>query len=101
MDRLLYDERSAEALRTATLLDKNQQALAKAVVAVIKGQKNALKTLDALPSAVRKDPLALYSRIQTLRRADKTKEAANLLVSAPTRRQSSWSTRTPGGSSAG
>ena len=83
MDRLLYDERSAEALRTAALLDKNQQALAKAVVAVIKGQKSALKTLDALPSAVRKDPLALYSRIRTLRRADKTKEAANLLVSAP------------------
>jgi soluble lytic murein transglycosylase len=83
MDRLLYDERSTEALRAAALLDKNQQALAKAVVDVIKGRRSALKTLNALPRAVRSDPLAIYSRIQVLRRADKTKEAAALLVSAP------------------
>ncbi len=83
MDRLLYDEHSTEALRAAALLDKNQQALAKAVVDVIKGRRSALKTLNALPRAVRSDPLAIYSRIQVLRRADKTKEAAALLVSAP------------------
>ncbi len=83
MDRLLYDEQSTEALRVADLLDKNQQALARAVVAVIKQQRSALKALDTLPASVRKDPLAVYSRIQTLRRADKIKQAAALLVAAP------------------
>ncbi len=83
MDRLLYDERTDEALRTAKLLDKNQQALANAIVAVIKGSSKAQKALDALPTSVKKDPIVIYSRIQLLRRADKLKQAAALLNSAP------------------
>ena len=83
MDRLLYDERSAEALRTAKQLDKKQQALAKAVVAVIKRQSSALKKLDGLPSSLKDDPLVVYSRVQALRRAGKTRPAAELLVAAP------------------
>ncbi len=83
MDRLLYDESSDAALRTAQLLDADQQALAKAVVAVISDSSDALKTLDALPSSVKNDPLAVYSRIQALRRANKIDDAAALLVAAP------------------
>ncbi len=83
LDRLLYDEDSTDALRTAALIDKNQVALAKAVIAVNKGQKSASKALSDLPGAVKNDPLALYSRIRLLRRADKEKEAAKLLLSAP------------------
>ncbi|MEX0853907.1 MAG: tetratricopeptide repeat protein, partial [Bauldia sp.] len=83
MDRLLYAERSAEALRAAKTLDKNQQALAKAVVSVIKRESKALKALDGLPSAMKRDPVAIYARIQLLRRADKIKQAAELLAEAP------------------
>ncbi len=82
MDRLLYDGQSTAALRTAARLDKNQQALAKAVGPIINGKAGALKTLDALPAAVKNDPLAVFARIQTLRRANKIRDAARLLVSA-------------------
>ena len=83
MDRLLYEGRSDEALRVAALLGKDQIALAKAVVSTIKNRKTAYKELTALPGSVRDDPLALYSRIQALRRAEKTDDAANLILSAP------------------
>ncbi len=83
MDRLLYNGDSAEALRTAALLGKDQVALAKAVALTIKQSRNAYKALTALPAAVRNDPLALYSRVQALRRSDKIDQAADLLLAAP------------------
>ncbi len=83
MDRLLYDEHVDDALRVAALIDKNQLALAKAVVSTIKHRKSAYRELTGLPQSVRNDPLALYARIQALRRADKIDEAADLLLSAP------------------
>ncbi len=83
MDRLLYNGQSDDALRVANLLGKNELALAKAVAAAIKHNKNAYRQLTALPMAVRNDPLALYSRVQALRRADKIDQAADLLLSAP------------------
>ncbi len=83
MDRLLYDGNSDDALRVAALLGKDQVALAKAVTSTIKKRKTAYRELTALPQSVRNDPLALYSRIQALRRADKIDDAASLLLSAP------------------
>jgi len=83
MDRLLYEGHASDAFAAAEHLDKNQQALAKAVAAVIKRQSMGPKALERLPTAVRHDPLAIYSRIRTLRRADKIKEAAALLKAAP------------------
>ncbi len=83
MDRLLYGGQSDDALRVAALIGKDQLALAKAVVSTIKNGKNAYRELTALPRSVRNDPLALYSRIQALRRADKIDQAADLLLSAP------------------
>jgi soluble lytic murein transglycosylase len=83
MDRLLYAGFSDAGTRAAKQLDADQQALAKAVVAVIKGQSTALKGLDALSAAAKKDPLAIYSRVQTLRRTNRYRDAGNLLVAAP------------------
>ena len=83
MDRLLYDGQSDDALRVAALISRDQVALAKAVASTIKQRKTAYRELTALPRSVRNDPLALYSRIQALRRADKTDQAADLLLSAP------------------
>ncbi len=83
MDRLLYAERSAGALRAAAHLDENQRALANAVAAVIKRKSSARKSLDKLTSAVQKDPVVVYSRIQGLRRANKIKRAAELMIAAP------------------
>jgi soluble lytic murein transglycosylase len=82
MDSLLYAGMSDAALRTAMQLDPDQQALAQAVVATIKGQSTAQKLLDALPATVKNDPVAIYSRVQVLRRANRIHDAAMLLVSA-------------------
>src|SRR5205085_4550491 len=83
MDRLLYTERSSDGVRASGYLDEGQQALAKAVVLVIKESSKAGKALDALPASIKREPLYLYSRIQIARRADRIDEAARLLGGAP------------------
>ncbi len=83
MDRMLYDERTSEALRAAADLGGDQEELAKAVVAVIKRDPKAIAGLDDLPVAVQEDPLVVYSRIQALRRAEQFDEAAKLILTAP------------------
>lgn len=83
MDRLLYDEQTVPALREAAVLGKDQRLLAAGVIAVIKHSRNAEKALANVPNALKKDPLYIYSRIQSLRRADKLDAAASLMLSAP------------------
>ena len=83
MDRLLYAEQTAAAVRAAGHLDKDQQALAKAVVLVIKNSSKALAALNALPAAVKRDPMWLYGEIEALRSAGKNEDAGRLLLSAP------------------
>jgi len=82
LDRLLYEEQDSAALRNAKYLNSDEIALANAVVAVNTG-KNAAGALNAVPAAKRKDPVYIYTRVRYLRRADKVKEAAELLLSAP------------------
>lgn len=81
MDRLIYAEREAEALRASRHLGKDQQALAKAVVAVVTEKPKAAAGLESVPAALRKDHLYLFARVQILRRAGKIEEAGNLLAS--------------------
>jgi len=83
MDRLLYAGDAAGALRAAKLLTPAEQALAKAVALTIKGSPKAASALSALPPAVRNDPVVLYSRIQNLRRQNKSEDAGRLLEVAP------------------
>lgn len=83
MDRMLYGERTAKALRAADALGAKQKALAKAVVAVIKRDKKADAALNAVAKSLRKDPLFIYSRIQFLRRAEKIDAANKLMLAAP------------------
>ena len=82
MDRLLYEEQSAAALRNSRFLGKDEQALAAAVVAV-SDRKTAGKLMEAVPTAKRSDPLYIYSKIRLLRRAEKFKDAAVLMLTAP------------------
>lgn len=82
MDRLIYAEREAEALRASKQLSKEQQALAKAIIAVVKQKSKAAQGLESVPASLRKDHLYTYARIQVLRRAGKIKEAGNILASA-------------------
>ena len=82
LDRLLYSEQSAAALRNAKYLGKDEQALAAFVVAV-SDKKASEKLMAAVPQAKRGDPLYVYSKIRLLRRAEKFNDAAAMMVAAP------------------
>jgi soluble lytic murein transglycosylase len=83
MDQRLYAGDVDAALRAAQNLDGNEQAIARARVAVTKNAGNAGALLDAVPSVARSDPGYLLQRVQWLRRSDKIAEAAQLMLTAP------------------
>lgn len=83
MDRLLYNDRTKEALQVAQRLDATQRALAEARAAVSRRDGNALARIDGLPAAARRDASALFGRIQATRRAGRDEAAAQLLLDAP------------------
>lgn len=93
LDRLLLDDirwqgdkkqRAAVARRVIALLPAAEQKKANARLAVFLGSKSALKEIEALPAERTPDWGLTFHRIQALRRAGKTQEAAKLLLSAPT-----------------
>ncbi len=81
-DRLLYEEETEAGLRAASLAGPHVLALAKLRVAV-SNEAASDKMFAAIPAAMRSDPAYLFAKIQKLRRADKVKDAAALMLSAP------------------
>ena len=82
MAMLLYRERVRGAERVAPLAGPGAAELVRAVGAVARrsGERAAL---DAVPPALRGDPLHLYARAQWLRRAERQREAARVLIDNP------------------
>ena len=83
MDARFDVEDDDAGLRAAHQLDSVQLAIAKARIAVINKSAKAKALLDEVPSAARHDPGYMFGRIQWLRRADKTAEAARWMLAAP------------------
>jgi soluble lytic murein transglycosylase len=83
LDRQLFADRIAAAERTAKRLGGEAVALTRARAAVSRRSNNAGKLLAGLSAENRKEPVALLSRIQWLRRAGKDAEAAKLMLTAP------------------
>lgn len=81
-DRLLYEEENEAGLRAAALAGPQVLALAKLRVALNNEAAND-KMFAAVPASMQSDPAYLFARIQKARRADKVKEAAALMLSAP------------------
>ncbi|MCP4074253.1 MAG: lytic transglycosylase domain-containing protein [Hyphomicrobiales bacterium] len=81
MHYMFYRDRTKAANRMASRAQ--QVSLAKARSAVSKRSKDAVKKLDKVAIKWRKDPAYIFSKIQYLRRADKTKQAGRLMASAP------------------
>ena len=81
MERMFYAERAVSAQRVAGLA--GAKSLADAWTAVLKGDKNAGKLLDAVPSAQRSAGY-LFAEARYLRRSDKFSEAAAIMLKAPT-----------------
>jgi len=93
LDELLLDDirwggekavRAAIVRRVIPLLPEPEQKKAKARLAVFLGSHGALKGIEALPAEKTPDWGLVFHRIQALRRAGKTQEAAKLLLGAPT-----------------
>jgi soluble lytic murein transglycosylase len=83
MDMRLYAEDVEAAMRSANRAGGNASAIAKARAAVIKKAGNAKAQLDGVPADAQRDVGYIFSRAQWLRRADKTGEAAELVLSIP------------------
>lgn len=81
-DYLLYKDDFAAGLRAAALAGPDVLALAKLRVAVSNNRAND-KMFATIPKSMRSDPAFLFAKIQKLRRADKIKEAAQLMLAAP------------------
>ncbi|WP_295555530.1 lytic transglycosylase domain-containing protein [uncultured Hyphomicrobium sp.] len=93
LDRLLIDDirwegdknqRAAVVRRLIPLLSEGEQKKAHARLNVFLGSKSARKEIEALPAERVPDWGLVFHRIQALRRAGKTDEAAKVLLGAPT-----------------
>ncbi len=84
VDMYLFDDRINDAKRTYPLLTGNQKAYFNARAAVIRKKSNAKKLLADVPRSMRKHPGYIFARIQHLRRTKNPRDAAKLMVSAPT-----------------
>jgi soluble lytic murein transglycosylase len=82
--RLAYSGKSG-ALRAATLAGDDVTALVKARLAVT-NEEASDKLMQAVPEALRKDPLYLLSEAQRLRRKGELEAAAKIIQSAPRER---------------
>ncbi len=83
MDLFLYGSDHEIALRAAKRLGPAQVALAKARIAAFRKASNTRALLDAVPRELHNDPGYVFSKIQLLRREEKSAEAAQLMQSAP------------------
>jgi soluble lytic murein transglycosylase len=84
MERMFYADRVNSANRVAALADATE--LAAAWSAVIRGDGNAGKLLDAVPTAQR-SPGYLFAKAEYLRKRKKYAEAAAVVMQAPTDRE--------------
>ena len=83
MDHRFYVDDVEAGMRAAERLGGNNLLIAKARAAVIKKAGNAKALLDAVPQAARSDAGYIFSRVQWLRKNDKTEEAGRLIMTAP------------------
>jgi soluble lytic murein transglycosylase len=83
MERRLYANDNATALRAAHRLGGIEPAIAKARAAVNEKSSNGAALIDGLPSSANEDAGVMFARIALLRRADRIAEAGELMLAAP------------------
>ncbi len=83
MDRRFYAEDAEGGMRAAGRLGGVQLAIARARQAVIRKSARTGALFDAVPQDARRDAGYQFSRIRWLRRDDKHRDAAQLLLAAP------------------
>jgi soluble lytic murein transglycosylase len=83
MHMRLYAEDEDGGTRSANRAGGNAPAITQARIAVINKAANAKTLLDGVPADAQREVGYIFSRVQLLRRADKTAEAAALMLSIP------------------
>jgi soluble lytic murein transglycosylase len=83
MHRVFYKERASDGLRLAQRLGGNDLVIARAWSAVVNGAGNAGALLDAVPAGARADAGYQFARIRWLRRQERFRDAAQMLLAAP------------------
>lgn len=83
LDMRLYGDDFDAAQRAAKRLGDAEVALVAARRAVSGQSAKAGALLDAVPRSLHADPVFVFTRIQWLRRADRTEEATRLALSVP------------------
>jgi soluble lytic murein transglycosylase len=81
MERMLYNDRAASAERVAALADSRE--LARAFIAVARNERNAEELLKLVPKGQRSAAYT-FAHARHLRRTGKYKQAAAVMLSAPT-----------------
>ena len=80
MERFLFKEDWASALRAAGYAGKDYVLLAKARIAVGQEAADAQRALDAVPPSLRYETSYLFAQVRFLRRRDKLDEAVRFLA---------------------
>ncbi|MEN6543277.1 lytic transglycosylase domain-containing protein [Parvibaculum sp.] len=83
LDRLLFDERSADARATAALIGADAQKLADARIKLMTRSTLAPGALSSLPSSLRSDPGLIYDQIRYERRQGNDEKTVTLVMTAP------------------
>lgn len=83
LDRLLWDERTADARLTAALIDANARALADARIKLMTRSTLATDALTTLPSSLKTDPGLLYDQVRYERRRGNDDQVMPLVLTAP------------------
>ncbi|HSP48601.1 MAG TPA: lytic transglycosylase domain-containing protein, partial [Pseudolabrys sp.] len=83
MEQRFYADDVEAGMRAANRLGGDDLAIGLARAAVIKRLTNAKALLDAVPANARQDPGYIFSRVQWLRKDNKSEEAGKLILTVP------------------
>ncbi len=83
LDRLLFDERSADARATAVLIGADAQKLADTRIKLMTGSSLAPGALSSLPSSLKSDPGLIYDQVRFERRRGNDDKTVALVMTAP------------------
>ncbi len=82
LSRLLWDRQRVAARDMLSLANSDHQKLAKARMALMRGDGSLEAAVQSVPESLRGDPGLLYDQVQFLRKKDEFEDARALLLSA-------------------
>ncbi len=82
LSRLLWDRQRVAASDMLSLVDDDQKKLAKARMALMRGEGTIESAVKSVPESMRQHPGLIYDQVQFLRKKEKFEEARAMLIGA-------------------